>query len=277
MNNQSIIKAQKIYFSPTKTTKKVLEGISIGMDVKFVPDIDLTRPNHRKNWKGKSEADLLLVGSPIWGQAIPPLYLRELKKLEGRGKLAVAIGVYGNVKTEEFLEQLCGLLRERGFIVIAAAYFVAQHSFNGKELNLGKDRPNKQDLTIAKELGRKITQKLAEEPDLVEKKEKPNAFLEIELESKKPIVKQTQRPLKIYPSIPVENECSKCKDCLNVCPVDCIDPDTLKSDLNECIQCMACVRFCTDKARHVVFNIPKSKIKVYKGFEEPLQQPRIWL
>ena len=277
MNTQPILRTQKLYFSPTKTTKRVLEAISSGMGLEFGSDIDLTRPNKRMKWKGNAEGELILVGSPIWGQAIPPLYLRELEKLEGTGKLAVAVGVYGNVKTKQFLEQLCGLLREKGFQLVAAAYFVAEHSFVGEQLKLGKNRPNAQDLEIAKEFGKKIAEKINNAPDKQTQKEEWKKFGKIEVESVKPVVKTTPRPLKIYPSSADQSKCTKCQDCMNACPVDCIDPETLASDLAKCVQCMACVRFCPEGAKKVVFDVPEAKIQGYRNFEEPAQNPRTWV
>ena len=90
----NIDKATMVYFSPTGTTKNILEGIIKGFQVSTVRQIDLTLP--------------------IKADQTP----------------AVIVVVYGNRAFEDALLELFQLVKEAGFIPVAAGAFIGEHSYS---------------------------------------------------------------------------------------------------------------------------------------------------
>lgn len=61
-----------VYFSPTGTTKAVVQGIAHGINPDTTELIDITRPDARKQPLQTSENELLVVG-------VPPVYMGECR------------------------------------------------------------------------------------------------------------------------------------------------------------------------------------------------------
>ena len=132
--------------------------------MKVLPPVDLTNPKTRKGFNGKMDGDLILVGTPVY-EGMPFITMEPFLKLEGEGKWAAAVGVYGNRSPEEYVSELSGLLRDRGFKIIAGAEFVAEHSYAHNNAPAAAGRPDGADLEVAHGLGEKIAEKMV---DLVE-------------------------------------------------------------------------------------------------------------
>ena len=65
----NITASKLIYFSPTKTTKKVVEGIAQGFQVDMVEHLDLTPPETRKGEFQELHNELVIIGAPVYGGA----------------------------------------------------------------------------------------------------------------------------------------------------------------------------------------------------------------
>ena len=71
-----------IYYSPTHTTKRILEGIAQGIRIDTVEKIDLTPPEAR-TWESEEMRDeLASVGAPVYGGRIPPDAVHRLQRLK---------------------------------------------------------------------------------------------------------------------------------------------------------------------------------------------------
>ena len=127
MNEKTV---QCVYYSASRTTQKILDKIAEGTGMKILSPVDLTYPETRDNFDGKIDGDLILAGTPVYEGSIPFIAMEPFLKLEGEGKWAAAVGVYGNRSAEDYVSELSGLLRDKGFKIIAGAEFVAQHSYN---------------------------------------------------------------------------------------------------------------------------------------------------
>ncbi|MCX6642020.1 MAG: 4Fe-4S ferredoxin, partial [Candidatus Bathyarchaeota archaeon] len=112
---------QCIYYSASRTTKRILDKVAKSTGLHVLTSIDLTNSKIRSSFDGKIDGDLVLVGTPIYEGTIPSIALEPLSKLEGEGKWAVPIGVYGTRSPEDYIAELSGLLRERGFKILAGA------------------------------------------------------------------------------------------------------------------------------------------------------------
>jgi len=124
---------QCVYYSATRTTQKILNRVAMGTGMKLLEPVDLTNAKTRNEFDGKVEGDLVIVGTPVYEGSVPSIATGPLSKLEGKGKWAVPIGVYGNRSPEDYVSELSGLLRGKGFKIIAGAEFVAEHSYAHKK------------------------------------------------------------------------------------------------------------------------------------------------
>lgn len=235
-------KVQGIYFSPTGTTRRIIEQITDNTGLSKVESIDLTIPDNRGQWDGETSASLVMVGVPTYYDTIPSAVLGVLNKLKGDGKWAVAVAVSGNVSYGECLEELCGLLRNRGFKILAGANFIGEHSFATDMIPLARGRPDGDDLGKASDFGRKIGV-------LVGKGVSEASIVGIPLK----IGCGYMRRLEECPENSVrdiarvgydEARCSRCLECVGVCPNSAIDADTLTVDDGLCTRCFACTRVC---------------------------------
>ncbi len=59
-------KIRLVYFSPTNTTKKVLEQIAIGINIDISDAIDITKPAIRISEPPVFGDDLVLIGAPVY-------------------------------------------------------------------------------------------------------------------------------------------------------------------------------------------------------------------
>ena len=85
-----------VCFSPTKTTKKIVEAI--GQGTPLVPDnhIDVTLPMSTTVAYESSSNELVILGSPVYGGRIPEDALSRFKRIKARRTPVVLVVVYGN-------------------------------------------------------------------------------------------------------------------------------------------------------------------------------------
>jgi len=212
--------------------------------------VDLTRPVVRKQFEGMIEGDLLLVGTSVYGGSIPSMILEPLNKLRGEGKWAVPIAVYGTRSPEACLEEMSGLLRTRGFKILAAANFVAEHSFVHDEAPAGRGRPNEEDLKIAADFGQKIVEKLNSGPVEIPIESKTLKNGENYMREEWPEMR-TGELMKAH--VYDEEKCVKCNKCVESCPTAAIDPKTYRIDYAACFTCTACLRVCPTNAKTITW------------------------
>ena len=81
---------------------------------------------------------------------VPALFLKYLDLFSGNGTPAALVATYGCREYEDALLELKTEVKKRGFKVIGAAAFPAEHSIVN---SIGARRPNKADLKEASEYG----------------------------------------------------------------------------------------------------------------------------
>ena len=72
-----------VYFSPTGTTKAVVQEIARGINPGTVEELDITRPGARKQPLRTSENELLIVGVPVYMGRVPALATEWLQAITG--------------------------------------------------------------------------------------------------------------------------------------------------------------------------------------------------
>lgn len=138
-----------IYFSPTGTTHKVVMETARSIDLKSV-SFDLTIKKDLKPVAKFAPNDFALFAIPVYYGRVPALFLKYLDLFSGNGTPAALVATYGCREYEDALLELKTEVEKRGFKVIGAAAFPAEHSIVN---SIGARRPNKADLKEASEYG----------------------------------------------------------------------------------------------------------------------------
>lgn len=98
------------YFSPTGTTKSVVQGVAHGINPGTAELIDITRPDTRKQPLQTSENELLVVGVPVYMGRVPALLSEWLNAIQAHNTPTVCVVVYGNRVYDDALLELKKIL-----------------------------------------------------------------------------------------------------------------------------------------------------------------------
>jgi ferredoxin len=230
-----------VYFSPTKTTKCILEGIAQGLQAETVERLDMTPPDASTRSIAEMYRELAIVGAPVYGGRLPPDAAQRLRRLKGNGTPAVIVVVYGNREYEDALLELNDLVAETGFVPVAGGAFIGEHSFDSEAMPIAAGRPDEEDLEKAAEFGKAIREKMQGLDTLGE-------MAPLEVPGDFPYKKWSKWP-DVAPTTQ-ESVCIQCETCVAVCPTAAITMNgTSKTNTDACIVCCACVKACPTGAR----------------------------
>lgn len=247
----------KIFFSPSKTTKKVVEQVASNFE-KESETYDLLNFNSQKAFE---DDDVVIVGMPVFAGRIPKSGRERLSRLTGNNTKAIAIANYGNAHVTDALLELVDLLKENGFDVIAAATTVSHHSiFDGVAVG----RPDSADIEKIDEFALECRKKI-ESCESLTSKIPGNA-------------KYT--PYKQLPFIIScdETVCSFCCDCVSICPEQAIpDDDPVNTNLEICSRCTACISICPENARKFSGDAFEAKKPEFEKANSERKEPEFYL
>lgn len=237
-------------FSPTGTTKKIVQGIAQGTGHNEICHTDITfRTPSATNY---GTGDLIIVAVPVYGGHVAPAAMKRMEGLRGNGALAVAVVVYGNRHYEHALEELADFLGGRGFRLIGAGTFIGEHSYSTPETPIAVGRPDTEDLACAVRFGEGIARKLASDhPNAVidaRRIEQPEQDAQVMMQFKQTVMGWMKEGMQM-PSAPLVDEalCTHCDACADLCPTGAINNNTVEA--GKCIKCCACVKGCPVEAR----------------------------
>ena len=154
-----------VVFSPTGTSKKIAETVArsiasdAGAEAAALKTIDLTHAAAHS--AALSAGAVAVIAAPVYGGHVAPTAAKRLETLRGSGTPAVVIAVYGNRAFEKAAAELAALAARQGFVPVAAAAFVGEHSYSTPETPVAAGRPDAQDLARAAEFGAAVRKKLA--------------------------------------------------------------------------------------------------------------------
>ncbi|MBU4541015.1 MAG: 4Fe-4S binding protein [Firmicutes bacterium] len=253
-----------VYFSPTGTTKTVVESIARGFKATAVERIDLTKPSSRLQPLQTGENEFLIVGVPVYMGRVPELIREWLQSIDALNTPTVCIVVYGNRVYDDALLELKDILTADGCVPIAAGAFIGEHSFSSDETPIASGRPDHHDLNRAETFGQLIRKKLDVLLSITE-------FEALLVPGESPYRGQTK--LWDVDFIAVNSDCNQCQFCAKACPTGAIDVENSRLiDQQKCITCCACIKSCPQHARTIkagpVFD---ASIRLNSLFKEPKQ------
>lgn len=222
-----------LYFSPTGHSASYVRSLAQILTPNF-EEIDITQQEERNTPRSFTQDDIVCIGVPVYGGRTPKPYDGLLDSLRGNGARAVCLVTYGNRDYEDALLELCDSCRERGFRVIAAGAFIAQHTYTAQ---IGTNRPDEKD-----------NAKLQQFAELIQNKIQEKNTLEFFIKGTRPY--RDWAPLPFVP-LPTE-ECLACGKCAEVCPVHAIDKNNpFLVDKSRCLGCYACSVVCPMQIRFI--------------------------
>lgn len=243
-----------ITFSPTSTSRKIATAIAEAMRCDTRTPLDATYTSIQAILLPTQSVALFVV--PVYGGHVAPEALRRLEKVRGDKTPAVVVVVYGNRAFGDAAIELARFVTERGFIPVAAAAFIGEHSYSTSQHPIAAQRPNADDLAQAAAFGGHISAKLTRgnlTPVDAAKLRAPRTPLLSTLRFVTFVLgyrrHQKRNPVVVLP-IADAGRCTHCSRCAAKCPVQAIARgNELETDPMRCIRCNACVKICPTEAR----------------------------
>ena len=132
----------EIIFSPTGGTQKCADifAAAFGKEVEL---IDLTDFSYDFTATDITSEDVCIIAAPAFGGRIPEVAVNRLKLIKGNGAKAILIAVYGNREFDDCLVEMQDIASENGFVPVAGAGAIAEHSLIRK---FGAGRPDASDI-----------------------------------------------------------------------------------------------------------------------------------
>src|SRR6056297_452614 len=146
------------YFSPTHTTQKVVRAIAEGTGIGDLVEIDLTCVDC--GGFEAAEGDVVVMAGPVYSSRIPSAASERLSRIKGKGQPAVCVAVYGNNKFGDALIELADIAEKSGFVPVAGAGFIGEHSYANDKWPIAMDRPNGDDLELARKFGKMVVDRI---------------------------------------------------------------------------------------------------------------------
>jgi len=250
------MKITNVFFSPSGTTKKVLEIMADNFDgEKSI--CDLLYFNDKKEF---TEEELVIVGMPVFAGRIPKTARERLSRLTGNNTKAIAVVNYGNAHVSDALIELADLLKENNFNVISAASTVSHHSiFDGVAIG----RPDEEDILKINDFAKKSLEKI-----------ESNESLNDELPGNRPYLDYKQLPFVVSCD---KDTCVFCLECVSVCPEGAIpDDDPADVDLVLCSRCTSCIHICPEEARGFVGEAFEAKKPQFESANSQRKEPKFY-
>jgi ferredoxin len=236
------MKIRKIWlisFSPTRTSKSVIDAIASGIVGIPHQSIDLTYPDQVLSMQFAAD-ELAIIGVPVYAGRVAPLAVERLAAMHGSNTPAVVVATYGNRDFEDALVELRDIAEQAAFKPLIACTFIGEHSFSGPDIPIAAERPDTVDLATARKFGVKILEKLETIEDI-------GIAPSVNVPGNKPY-KEGMGALPFTPKV-LPSKCTLCAVCLGTCPTGAISLNPqIEVDVSLCIFCCACIKNCPEEA-----------------------------
>lgn len=230
-----------VYFSPTHTSQIVAESIAEGLGNASVEVTDLTYEAPESPLTIREKLTVIVV--PVYGGRVAEIAAERLSGIRGEKSPAVLVVVYGNRDYEDALLELKDIAGRAGFIPVAGAAFIGEHSYSRKDKPIAASRPDVSDRMIALKFGQRVAEILNQNQESAALQVKGNFPYKV------------KGPKTPATPVTVEELCTQCGYCIDICPTQAISLEIeIASDPESCIKCCACVKECPNQAR--IFDTP---------------------
>jgi len=240
-------------FSPTGTTRTVLNEIATGFGGQIGQVIDITDPEVRKEETISFGDEPVLIGAPVYAGRLPKQAVDFFKEVKANQTPAVVVVLYGNREYEDALLELVNMTSDCGFIPLAAGAFIGEHSFDHDDLAIARNRPDEKDQEKARMFGKQISVLLDTASNI---------------KDMAPVKVPGNFPYKDgmngdpFSFIHVTDTCDDCGICVTACPNYAIDENNSYRTIEEqCIHCCACIKECPLDARVIMAGPVKEKAR----------------
>ena len=230
-----------VTFSPAGGAEHIGECIARGISEAGFDHIDLTPVAAADSTPRIVSGDVAVIAVPVYYGRVPDTAARRLRRLRGCATPAVLVVVYGNRAYEDALAELREIAVEIGFEPVAAAAFVAEHSFSSATVPLASGRPDVIDLERAVNFGKLVRDRLDRMAEVETK-------ISLDIPGNRPYRAKPDR----VPTTPRTDPeaCDLCGECAESCPTGAISvTDEVNTDPDACILCCACIRACPNDGR----------------------------
>ena len=242
-----------ICFSPTHSSHMIGETIMRGLYTENSEDTDLTYEKPNAPLELCRTVTISVV--PVYGGRIAETALERMKDIRGMESPAIPVVVYGNRDYDDALLELRDWCVEHGFVPVAGAAFIGEHSYSRIDRPIAAHRPDEEDLAAAMQFGQRVQKYLSGLTGLQQ-------VGDLQVKGNFPYKVKGPKT----PQAPVTNErlCTQCGFCIEICPVQAIRlEEEMISDAEICIKCCACVKQCPSQAR--IFDTPYTDM-LFKNF-----------
>lgn len=218
-----------IYFSPTDTSRKGVYAIAETLGETY-NELDLTCHGVKKKFASN---DIVVFGAPVYGGRLFKGFVERLTEVRGDKTPCVVTVTYGNRDYDDALLELCDLVTAQGFIPVAAAALIGQHTYGSIQVG----RPNTDDLTEDAAFAEKVAEKL-----------ESGNYSTPSVPGNRPY-KEGGNGGNFFPL--TNDACVDCGRCAAECPMQAIDADNRTIHTDRCIACFRCIRRCPVGAKHM--------------------------
>ena len=232
-------KINLVFFSPTGSTKSVLERMGKRWTDDYeatIREINLTGAESEQEEYSFGDDELVFFGVPSFGGRVPETAAKRFEHMRGSNTPAVLVVTYGNRAYDDTLLEMRHIVRQSGFVPVAAIAAVTEHSIFH---DIAKGRPDDEDRKEIWNFAGQIQKALDEIDDIA-------GGVTLALPGNRPYREYKGVPLKPKPG----KQCNECGICARECPVGAISLENpKKTDEELCISCMRCVYVCPQHSR----------------------------
>jgi len=265
-----------VYFSPTGTTKSIVENIAGGMQAEQIETVDCTKRLQRDIHSFSNE--IVIIGIPVYYGRVPEETAGLISTFSAKQTPAVLVAVYGNRAYDDALRELYDMTTAQGFIPVAVGVFIGEHSYSSTAYPIARGRPDESDIQKARAFGGEVRTKMLY-LDSVEKAALsgvPGNFPYIEAKTLN-LIKEARKTVSYTPETDM-NLCIRCGKCAEVCPTGAVSPsEPHDTDKWQCIICHACIKYCPSGARQMKNESFDAKIKWLYDICQSRKEPERYL